>query len=213
MKIKKVLLLSFAVLPLIVSLIALIFLPEQVPAHYGSGFRVDRYGSKFEVLIFPVEIFILSLVFLLPGIFMQNDLNKKLTLNIGIALILVFNALDYYILYIQGNNLKNLNSGVFSIERVLMLIFGTLFIFIGNLMPMSRRNSFIGLRTKWSMKNDTVWKKCQLFGGISMIALGILLFVFAFIFPNIFLTLGLLISVAVIDTIYSYVTAKQDKNK
>ena len=210
MKIKRIVLLSFAVLPLIVSLIALIFLPQQIPAHYGSGFTVDRYGSKFEVLIFPIEILFFSLIFLLPGIFMQNENNKKLTLNFGIAIILVFNALDYYILYVQANNLTSINSEVFSIERILMLIFGVLFIFIGNLMPMSRRNSFVGLRTKWSMANDTVWKKCQLFGGVSMMILGVVLFIAAFVFPNIFLMMGLILSVVIIDTIYSYVAAKND---
>lgn len=212
MKIKIILLLSIAVLPLIVSLIALAFLPEQIPAHYGADFTVDRYGSKIEVLIFPVAILVLSLVFLLPGIFMKNELNKKLTLDIGIAFILAFNALDYYILYIQSSSLSNINSGIFLIERIIMLIFGVLFIFIGNLMPMSRKNSFIGLRTKWSMSNDAVWKKCQLFGGASMMVLGIILFILAFLFPNVFLMIGLIIGIAVIDTIYSYVAAKNNNH-
>lgn len=208
MKIKKVLLAILAVLPLLVSLIALIFLPEEIPAHYGANFTVDRYGSKFEALIFPIEILVLSLFFLLPGIFMEDKRNQRLILNIGIAIILFLSVFDYYILFIQSSNIKDINSGVFGIERILILIFGALFIFIGNLIPMSRRNSFIGLRTKWSMKNDVVWKKCQLFGGVSLIILGIVLFVIAFAFPNILLMIGLLLSVAVIDTVYSYKAAK-----
>ena len=66
MKIKKILLLSLAILPLTVSLIALIFLPDQIPAHYGSEFTVDRYGSKFEILILPIAIFVLALSFYFP---------------------------------------------------------------------------------------------------------------------------------------------------
>ena len=141
---------------------------------------------------------------------MKNELNKKLILDIGIALILAFNALDYYILYVQSSNLYSINSGVFAIERILLLILGVLFVFIGNLMPMSRKNSFIGLRTKWSMSNDAVWKKCQLFGGVSMMILGITLFVLAFVFPNIFLMIGLILGVVVIDTIYSYIAANRN---
>ena len=213
MKIKKVLLITFAVSPLIVSLITLFFLPEEIPAHYGANFTVDRYGSKYEILIFPIEILIMSLIFLLPGIFMKNETNKRLTLNIGLALILVFNALEYYILFIQANNVTNINSGVFKIERILLLIFGVLFVFIGNLMPLSRRNSFVGLRTRWSMTNDTVWKKCQLFGGVSLIILGILLMVIAFVYPNIPLMIGLLIIVAITDTIYTYIAANKYGNK
>lgn len=213
MKIKKTLLISFAVLPLIISLIALIFLPEEIPAHYGANFTVDRYGSKFEILIFPVSIFVLSLIFLLPGLLMKNETNKKTTLNIGLALILLFNAVNYYILFVQANNITNINSGFFGIERILLLIFGVFFIFIGNLMPMSRRNSFVGLRTKWSITNDTVWKKCQLFGGVSFIILGIILMVIAFVYPNILLMIGLLIIVAITDTIYTYVAANKNGNK
>ena len=156
MKVKKVLLVSLAVLPLIISLIALIFLPEEIPAHYGANYTVDRYGSKFEIMIFPIIILVISLIFLLPRKFLKNELNKKLTMNIGIALILFLNVLDYYILFVQFNNIKDLKSGAFSIERILILIFGALFIYIGNIMLMSRRNSFVGLRTKWSMKNDNV---------------------------------------------------------
>ncbi len=213
MKTKKTLLISFAILPLIISLIALIFLPEEIPAHYGANFTVDRYGSKFEILIFPVSIFVLSLIFLLPGLFMKNESNKKITLNIGLALILLFNAVNYYILFVQANNITNINSGVFKIERIILLIFGVLFVFIGNLMPLSKRNSFVGLRTKWSMTNDTVWKKCQLFGGVSFIILGIILMVIAFVYPNIPLMIGLLIIVALTDTIYTYVAANKYGNK
>ena len=213
MKIKKVLLISFAVLPLIVSLIALVFLPEKIPAHYGVNFTVDRYGSKFEVLIFPIIILALSLIFLLPGLFMKNELNKKFMLNFGLAFVLFLNALDYFILFIQANNITDINSGAFKVERILLLIFGIFFIFIGNLMPMSRRNSVVGLRTRWSMTNDTVWKKCQIFGGISMIILGAVFMVIAFIYPSIPLMIGLLIITAVTDTIYTYAAAKKYGNK
>ena len=41
-------------------------------------------------------------------------------------------------------------------------------------MPKVRMNSLVGLRTKWSMKNEQVWKKCQRFGGISLMITGIL---------------------------------------
>ena len=63
------------------------------------------------------------------------------------------------------------------------------------------------------MTNDTVWKKCQLFGGVSLIILGIILMVIAFVYPNIPLMIGLLIIVAITDTIYTYVAANKYGNK
>lgn len=212
MKIKRITLIALAVLPLIVSVIALFFLPDQIPAHFGENFAVDRYGSKFEILIFPAEILLMSLIFLLPNLFMNNNQNEKLLVNIGIGIMLIFNVLDYYILYIQATNTQNMNSGFFSIERVLLLIFGVFFIFIGNLMPLARRNSFIGLRTKWSQHSDTVWKKSQIFGGISLIVLGVIFIAIAFVFPNILLMVCLLIALAVVDTVYSYIAYKKYGN-
>lgn len=41
-------------LPLIVTLAALPFLPEQIPAHYGFDNKVNRWGSKYEALLFPI---------------------------------------------------------------------------------------------------------------------------------------------------------------
>ena len=41
-------------LPLVASLIALQFLPNVIPAHYNINNVVDRWGSKYEILILPV---------------------------------------------------------------------------------------------------------------------------------------------------------------
>jgi len=48
MKKKKIIFYGLMFLPLIVVLIALQFLPEQIPAHYGFDNQVTRWGSKYE---------------------------------------------------------------------------------------------------------------------------------------------------------------------
>ena len=48
MKNKKWLYFILMLLPLAVSLIALPFLPSQIPAHYGADNQVTRWGSKYE---------------------------------------------------------------------------------------------------------------------------------------------------------------------
>ena len=208
MKLKRIMLCIFSVLPLAVSTVALFFLPDRIPAHYGQSFTVDRYGSKYEILIFPVIIIVVGMIILLTAKLINDEVNKKLTLNIGLALILFFNALDYFILFIQARALTDLSS--IGIERFLLLAFGILFIYMGNLMPMSKRNSLVGLRTKWSNKNDYVWKKCQIFGGVSLIIIGIVLSISAFVYPSIILMLILLMIFVVASVIYSYFAAKKD---
>lgn len=45
MKIKKITYAVFMLLPLAVAAVALLFLPEQIPAHYGAGMTVDNAAA------------------------------------------------------------------------------------------------------------------------------------------------------------------------
>lgn len=42
-----------SLVPLIITAAALQFLPESVPMHYNMAGQIDRWGSKYENLIFP----------------------------------------------------------------------------------------------------------------------------------------------------------------
>ena len=64
MKIQKTIFYILMFLPLPVTLISLVFLPDQIPAHYGLYYQVTRWGSKYETLIFPLMNLILGLFML-----------------------------------------------------------------------------------------------------------------------------------------------------
>ena len=49
-------------LPLVVTLIVLPVLPDRVPMHYNIRGEVDRWGSKYENLIFPAVVIATGLV-------------------------------------------------------------------------------------------------------------------------------------------------------
>ena len=82
----------------------------------------------------------------------------------------------------------------------------------GCFMPKLGRNSLIGLRTSWSMKNEITWEKNQRFAGISFIVCGALSVVAGLFLEELaamFIVLGLLIIDTVICVIYSYKIAKK----
>lgn len=54
MKMQKKIFHILMFLPVPVTLISLVFLPDQIPAHYGSDNLVTRWGSKYETLLFPL---------------------------------------------------------------------------------------------------------------------------------------------------------------
>ena len=102
-------------LPLPVTLISLVFLPDQIPAHYGSDNQVTRWGSKYETLIFPVVTIIFGLFMLEISKFSANqekagEDNEKVSITAGIFSLLIFNAMTGYFLYTDFNKIEDLSS-------------------------------------------------------------------------------------------------------
>ncbi|WP_296876492.1 SdpI family protein [Thomasclavelia sp.] len=175
------------IMPMIVTMIILPFLPATIPAHFNASGQVDRYGSKYETLIIALLALILGLLMcLIIKKYQKNHTNKNILISVGIWLMLFFNAIDYYYLYNSFNQINNINSLSLDINQIAFIFLGILMIMIGNIMPKIRKNSFIGLRTGWSLKNEQTWKKSQRFGGIVSIVIG-----FVFIIVSLF-TDGLL---------------------
>lgn len=180
MKIKKTVYYILMYLPLVVALIALPYLPKKIPAHYGFDNQIDRWGNKYEALLFPVisilmGYFLLGMARLAAKKEEHGENNKNVTIIIGILVLVLFNALNVYSLYTSFNKVENLSSVSLDIGQLVFGIIGMLMIVIGNIMPKLRMNSMIGLRTYWSMKNEVTWKKCQHIGGISYIIGGIII--------------------------------------
>ena len=167
-------------LPLVAALIALSYLPEKIPAHYGFDNQVDRWGSKYEALLLPITnllmgYFLLGMAKLAAKKEEYGENNKNVTIIVGILILILFNALNAYSLYTSFNKVENLSSVSLDIGQLVFSIVGMLMIVTGNIMPKLRMNSMVGLRTHWSMKNEVTWKKCQHMGGISFIIGGIII--------------------------------------
>lgn len=212
MKVKKIAFYGLMYLPLISALIALQFLPEQIPAHYGLNNQVTRWGSKYEALIVPIVTAILGYFFL--GIAKaaakheeNGNNNENICIVAGIVTLIIFNVMTGYTLYTGFNEVENLSSNKFDITQLLFGILGIAMIIMGNIMPKLRMNSAAGLKTKWSIKNETTWKKSQRFGGISYIIGGVVIVVICFFVQGIYCflsTLGVIAILLVIDVFYTY---------
>ena len=217
MKTKKIFFYSLMVLPLAVVLIALQFLPDQIPAHYDFHNQVTRWGSKYETLIFPVFTVIFGLFMIGMARFSAKHEengrnNENVCIIAGIMVLILFNAMTGYFLYTDFNKVENLSSVALDVNQLVFGILGVSMIIIGNIMPKVRMNSVMGLRTSWSMKNETTWKKSQWFGGISFIAGGIMIIVVCFLTRGIacFLwTMGAFALLLVVDVCYTYKIAKR----
>ncbi len=218
MKAKKILFYILMFLPLIAEIIALPFLPEQIPAHYGFDGQVTRWGSKYESLIFPI----LTILF---GIFMlvmtkiaakqeeADKNNEKATIVTGIVSLVLFNVMTGYFLYTDFHKIQDLTAVSVDLTQVIFGILGVFMLIVGSIMPKVKKNSVIGLRTTWSMKNEVTWKKCQHFAGISFIISGILILIVSFLTKSttcLIASMSIIMLLFLIDTYYSYQAAKKN---
>lgn len=214
---KKIVFYILMFLPLTAVLIALPFLPEQIPAHYGFDGQVTRWGSKYETLIFPAMMVLLGFIMLALTKFSSKQEetgsnNEKVCLAIGIASLALFNAMTAYFLYTDFQAVDDLSSMTPDVNRLIFGILGISMVVLGNIMPKLRMNSAAGLRTVWSMKNDVTWKKSQRFGGLSFIAGGTAIVIMCFFTKGaacFVWAMAILAVLVAVDVSYTYALSKK----
>jgi len=137
-------------------------LPSKVPMHWNIQGEIDRYGDKSELIIIPflLPLFVYIIFLVVPRIDPKNKLNKmgnKLQ-SIKFVLTTFMSMLALYIIYTaKTQTLTNPN--------YIVLIIGVLFIILGNYFKTIKPNYFIGIRTPWTLENETVWKETHKLGG------------------------------------------------
>lgn len=216
MKTKKTLYFILMYLPLAAALLALQYLPDKIPAHYGFDHQVTRWGSKYEALLYPIATvligyFLLAMAKVAAKQEEHGENNKNVVIVTGILVLILFNALNGYFLYTGFNKVENLSSVPLDINQLIFGIVGVLMIIAGNIMPKVRMNSIVGLRTRWSMKNEITWKKCQRAGGISFIVGGFLMIGVCITMKGtscLLSVLGIWVILIIIDVFLTYRIAK-----
>lgn len=202
--------------PMLVTLTSFFFMPDTVPVHFNGNNQVDRWGSKYELIILPCVILLMGIIVTLVA----NHLKKKeehgnnnynILITVGICLLAVFNILTYVTLYFAFAGLQDSETAPIDVASLSTLLIGFMIIVIGNIIPKAKMNSMLGLRTKWSMSSEDAWRKSQRFGGYSAIIAGLLIVVESLIFEEmtaiiIFLCITAVMVVA--DTVYSYIASK-----
>lgn len=162
---------------LVLVLAALPFLPGRIPAHYNAAGAVDRWGSKYELLIFPGIMLPYGALWLgtcriFRGL-SSGETGERILVIGGIVQFVVFDVITAYFLYAGLRQVENLGFLPLDLNRLLCGLSGLGLIALGNWMPKLKEPGPVGLRTPWSAKNTAVWRKCQRFGGWAFAAAGV----------------------------------------
>ncbi|WP_075980232.1 SdpI family protein [Bacillus massilinigeriensis] len=147
-------------------------LPENLPTHWGASGEVDDYSSKLTAMLISVGLMVLVYVvlFFIPKIDPKKEnykLFSRAYMIINIALFLVAFAI----------NILTISSGLgydLNISIIIRIILGALLIIIGFFLPQIKPNYFMGIKTPWTLNDETNWKKTHHFGGKIFILSGII---------------------------------------
>ena len=170
---------GLVLLSLVITCVFLLLMPDTVPMHYGAAGVADRFGSKYENLVFPAIVAVVAVLFYaLSKTKHVQPMDGKVFFFTGLAILIFFNILFTFFLWTALTYQPDATVPM-EPSGIVTLATGVLLVVAGNFMPKARRNSLVGLRTKWSLSSDAVWQKSQRFAGITGVAAGLLLILLA----------------------------------
>ena len=218
---------TLAVLPTIVTAVALKFMPDTVPLHYNFAGEIDRWGSKYEHFLMPVFLIVWVILMQVITYFQEKKIEDEPTPreqasrrnNIQVVRIVTIVFEIFWLILIcwmLWTSKENANLGTeqtaTNIGQFIWIAMGILLVVIGNILPKSRMNSVIGVRTTWSMYNEETWSKSNRFGGIVLMVTGIAMVITSLILKEsalIIVNIGLTVLSSIVILVYTYKVFKE----
>lgn len=195
------------------------FMNDTIPLHYDINFNVDRYGSKYEILIVGLIQFI-PLIAATICRFIKEDTLKAYRLNSGILLgleiMFLFISIVFTILIFIFNFIviENITDVIFNILIALFsLFFMVISIFASSLFN-KKINPYFGYRTRYSLKNERNWiilNNVQCVSGFIFSTLTLILSLVFISIYSIYFVFIILASILVTLSIEIYLKVKETK--
>lgn len=184
-------------------------LPETVPTHWNIKGEIDGWSSKNTLLLIPflLPVLIYTIFTVVPKIDPKRKIeamgNKFYTIKF--LLTLFMSVLALFILYSS-------KSQSFTNPNIIILLIGLLYVILGNYMKTFKPNYFIGIRTPWTLENETTWKKTHNMAGKYWFLGGLIIIISSLILdkkPNVILFIIITSIISMIPIIYSYLLFKR----
>ena len=209
---KHVFPLGITLLTLIAWLIALPHLPATMPIHWGANGEANGFATKINAMILTVGIMVLIyfVIAFVPRIDPRKENYKYFSKTYNILL----NAVLLLFFFVNMSTiLQGLGYNV-PMSYIAPIMAGLVFIIIGNYLQRVRSNYFMGIRTPWTLSNETVWKKTHRLSGKIFFIGGLLILISAFLpdgYKSVIMWGSIVLCVAV-PYLYSYLAYKKEMN-
>jgi uncharacterized membrane protein len=202
--------LAVALLAMVALITALVHerLPERMPIHWNIRGEADGFASRAvgAWLMFPIAAATWALVRFLP-LAMPRAQRAKLEASPVSAFALVmtvfFVTMQCLILY------AGLNPG-FRTGAGVAILLGALWMAIGQMMPRTRRNPIMGIRTAWTLASDENWLRTHHVAGYTMFVGGLITVLAAFLGEHaLFVAIPAALVSAFVPVVYSFLLARR----
>ncbi|OPY37047.1 MAG: hypothetical protein A4E35_01510 [Methanoregula sp. PtaU1.Bin051] len=157
----------------VVAFLALPYLPEIIPVHWNVYGEADGFSGRiFGAFGLPAIItLIMALLMILPR---YDSVQVSLDAFRDIYAMMLFSVVSLFFC-IEVVALANAAGSGLPVSVIFPVLIGALFIVMGALMPHIGRNTTMGIRLPWTVRDDRVWKKTHEHAGPLFIAGGVLI--------------------------------------
>lgn len=195
-------------IPIVIGLILWDKLPDQVPVHWNMSGEVDDYATKTQaVFLMPLVLVAFQWICVLGTSLdpkKQNINDKMFTLVLWI--IPIISLLCNSMVYATALGHK------VSVEIIMPLFMGALFVIIGNYMPKCKQSYTMGIKLPWTLDDEENWNKTHRMAGFLWVIGGIVVMATAFL-GAFWLFFIVLIPMVIVPTVYSYLLYKKSKKE
>ena len=202
-KFKELLIVLISIIPLAYLFMVWETLPLKIPIHFNLQGNPDNYGRKYALIVLISVLTIGTYLFMryIPKIDPKRNFNifKDTFYKLRLILALFFSVIGINIIN-SAQTGSTSSAFIFIIISILISIFG-------NYMSNIRPNYFIGIRTPWTLENETIWKQTHKLTGRLWFIAGIVMCICALLLPIEFmgpLFIGGILTITIIPIAYSY---------
>jgi len=180
-------------------------LPASIPAHWGVSGAPDAFSTKSFASVFFEPMIALGIYVLLVVVPFFDPLRRSLKLSWR-AYNIVIDAVVGMQAVVFGASMVAAYDNAFDVSKIVLISVGVLFAIIGNLMRSVTQNWTFGVRVRWTLSDDVVWRRTNRLGGYLFMAAGAITIVCAFLPApfSILLMLGAVFGILVVTYVYSY---------
>lgn len=189
-------------------------MPDRVPLHWNLSGEVDRYGGPLEALLLLPAITLGTslLLWLLPAL----DPRKEHLRRSARAYNAVWIAALLFLLVLHATTVLGASTTLdLPVLSIVPAAVGALFVVIGNYLPKTSSNWFLGIRTPWTLTSERAWQRTHRLGGFLFVLLGAVLIGASLLDdPATPLIAGAgAMVIAVVSIVYSYLVWRRERSE